>query len=179
MKFKLLLAALVFCSCATAQTNLLILDMEGLESVKLGIKQQDLEKIIGKRIPLTNPTDTISGSWMDSATITYKNIPLQLVFQRQYYDSTNFWMMVTSISTSDNRVKTRKGIKIGSDKVSVINSYEFYPIDIFPEYDMDGKLTGSTIINVYDNSQSTNLVFRFVRNKVVEVQSRMAFDDED
>jgi hypothetical protein len=179
MKYKLLLAALVYGSCISAQTNYVILDMQGIGSIKQAIKQEELEKIIGKKIPLTNPTDTISGSWVDSAIITYKTIPLSLTFQRQYYDSVNFWMMVTSIATSSKKVQTLKGIKIGSDKVTVINSYEFYPMDIYPEYDIDGKLTGATIINVYDNEQSTNLVFRLVKNKVVWIESGLTFEDGD
>ena len=179
MKFYFFIIAALYGSLVSAQGNSYVIDMDGIGEVKIGMSQEDLEKVIHKKIPLTNPTDTISGSWMDSATVVYKSIPLFISFQRSYSDSVHFNMTISGISTKNKLVKTIKGIGIGSNKIAVINAYEFNAMDIFPEYNEDGKLSGNSLIYVYDDAQKGSLRFLLTKNKVVSIESTIGFDEED
>lgn len=179
MKYIITVTALFATCLVKAQRTVPVIDMNGIEIIQLGMSQQDVEKVIGKKIPLTNPTDTISGSWMDSASISYKNIPLKLSFVRNYYDSAQFNMRVVSISTGSNLVITEKKIRCGSAKADVINAYEFLPMEIFPEYGEDGNLTGGSFIYVFNESRSSSFRFRFLKNKLVSIEATNFFDSED
>ena len=55
-----------------AQNNDYLVSLDGIGTLKLGMKQVEVEKVLNKKIPLTNPSDTISGSWQDSAKVKYK-----------------------------------------------------------------------------------------------------------
>jgi len=139
MKKIFLLLCIVASTTVTAQNKDYIISMEGIGAIKLNMKQAELEKLLKKKIPLTNPMDTVSGSWQDSAKIRYKNIDIELRFQRGYVTNDSFYMFITWIGTSSPLCKTITGIGIGSDKLKIISAYDGYYLSIQPSYLFSNK----------------------------------------
>src|SRR5688500_11199977 len=67
-----------------------LITLDGIGPLQIGMTQDEVEKLVNKKIPLTNPSDTISGSWTDSAFIKYKEADLRLTFVRSYEDDHRF-----------------------------------------------------------------------------------------
>jgi hypothetical protein len=164
-----------------AQNNDYLVSMDGIGPIKLGMTQAELETLLNKKIALTNPSDTISGSWQDSAKIKYKNIDLQLDFQRNYFAENTFNMIIISIRTSNPLCKTRPGIGIGADKLKIITAYEGFPISMGPEYEEDGERSKTkyqvTVNN--DTGERRRILFYLTNKKVVAIKVEIAFSDSE
>ena len=113
---------------APAQNKDYIISMEGLGALKLGMTQTALEKLLNQKIKLTNHLDTINDYFQDTARLKYKNIPVQLEFERNYTAPYTFHMRLIGIRASSPLCKTASGIGIGSDKLKIITAYENYPV---------------------------------------------------
>lgn len=182
---KLLIPFLFFLgACSNKQTlksnenNDYPVSMEGIAAIKLDMSQEELEKILNKKITLTNLTDTVSGSWQDSATIKYKEVDLRLSFQRSYIANDSFHMTVIGIRSSSPLCKTKPGIGVGADKSTIIAAYEDHFLKIIPEFDganEAGKIR-STII-IHDNEVTRKIVFHMINNKVVSTETAIHFQD--
>jgi predicted metallo-beta-lactamase superfamily hydrolase len=107
MKKLFFLLLLAFSMKTSAQSNDYTVSFDGIGAIKLGMKQLEVEKVLNKKILLTNPQDTISGSWQDSAKVKYKNIEVRLSFQRNYTDDKVFDMEVIGIQTTSPVCKTQ------------------------------------------------------------------------
>jgi hypothetical protein len=178
MKIIFLLVVLYSRVCYS-QTTDLQMTMNGLGKLELGAKQHQVEKILNKKLQLTNPTDTISGSWVDSAKVSYKNIPLTLYFQRDYYDSVNFDMSLYSIVAKSPPVKTNSGIGIGSVKMDIVNKYEMYSVDMSPMWNEESIIKGHSIIYVRSLTEDRMLVFILKNNKVISMETSISSNDGD
>lgn len=167
---------------ASAQNNDYLISMDGIGSIKLGMKQNELEKLLNRKIPLTNPWDTISGSWQDSAYIRYKNIDLRLDFQRNYFAADTFNMMIIGIETKSPLCKTENGIEIGSDKLKIITAYENYEISLMPEYDDEDysiKSKSRSIVNILNETRNRMITFSLTNKRVTAFKVRTSFSDEE
>lgn len=104
--------------------------MEGIGVVKTGMSLEELEKVLQQKVLLTNPMDTISGSWTDSAFIKYKDAELRLTFVRTYAyeEKDSFHMRLTEMSTTSPLFKTAGGMGVGATKQQVINAFDNYKI---------------------------------------------------
>lgn len=152
-----------------AQTNPYEVSTEGIGAIKLGMSQTDLEKLLQIKIPLANITDTVSGSWQDSAHITYRSIPIALQFTRDYFEENKFRMVITGMRTNSPRCKTSNGIGIGADKISIIKAYEAHRITIEPDLidDTFGKNSReNATLSVSDQLYSKLILFYLVNRKV-------------
>ena len=152
------------------------------------MSQEELEKALQQKIPLTNPTDTISGSWTDSAVIKYKDAELRLTFVRTYaYEARDsFHMRLTEMSTSSPLCKTAGGVGIGSTKQQVINAFDNYRIDMAPEYIMTNDTTWGRSKTPYTNSiredrEGPRIAFYLNRkdNKVYLIEVGTFYDDSE
>lgn len=159
-----------------------LLSLEGIGPVKTGMSQADLEKLIGNKIPLTNPQDTVSGSWEDSALIQYKDAPLHLGFVRTYVEEDSFYMRVTGIKTSSPLCKTESGIGIGSGKQQIIDAYDNYMIIMIPDYEDTTYTTRSKSrlsIMVREDREGYEITFYLKDNKVYAMAAGTYYDDEE
>ncbi len=164
-----------------AQNKDYLISTDGLGAIKLGMSQAELEKLIAKKIPLTNPDDTISGAWYDSAKIRYKNIDVEVNFQRRYVTNDSFYMTVRWIGAKSPLCKTASGIGIGSDKLKIISAFNGYYMDIMPVYFNEGKEKSKTMstISVREDVEGYTILFNLVNKKVVSFEIFPVYDDEE
>jgi hypothetical protein len=166
---------------ANAQNKDYIISMEGLGSLKLGMTQTELEKTLHQKIRLTNYLDTINDYFQDTAKLLYKNIRVQLEFERNYYAPYKFNMRLIGIRASSPLCKTVSGIGIGSDKLKIITAYEDYPITLqqghVNYYHTEKSKTKSTI-SISDDSSFFMIRLFLLNNKVVSFELKSFLPDE-
>lgn len=163
------------------ENNDYLITLDGIGAVKTSMSQQELEKLLNQQIPLTNPTDTVSGSWEDSATINYKKIELSLGFVRTYENSDSFYMRVTGMKTSNPLCKTQNGIGIGSSKQQIIDAFENYFLIMAPEYE-DTTIERSKTryyIKVREGYEGAQMIFSLFKNKVTSIEVGTFYDDSE
>jgi hypothetical protein len=134
------------------------------------------------KIPLTNPTDTISGSWQDSASIRYGKVDFQLIFQRNYSAENTFDMIVISIKSNSPLCKTKEGIGTGTDKIKIISAYELNDISIIPDYEDESyeiRSKTKATISVKNETRRKMILFYLVNRKVTGYEVKIAFSDEE
>ncbi|HSU28286.1 MAG TPA: hypothetical protein VLJ68_07890 [Chitinophagaceae bacterium] len=159
-----------------------LISMEGIGPVKLEMSQEELEKLLNKKIPLTNPTDTVSGSWQDTATVKYKDIDLKIHFQRNYVKGDSFYMYVIGVETSSPLGKTSSGLSLGADRSTIIDTYENNLILIWPDYLQEDTSSDKKryLIDVRDEKQnSREISFSVVNKKVVSIKAGIHFSDSE
>lgn len=159
-----------------------LITMEGIGAIKTGMPQHELEKLLNKPIPLSNPTDTISGSWEDSAVVKYKEAEFNLGFVRSYTDNDSFYMRVTGMKTSSDLCKTNNGIGIGSSKQQIIDAFENYMILMAPEYEDTTYTTRSKTrysIKVRESYEGGQIIFYLTNNKVSAIEVGSFYDDSE
>lgn len=186
----LFISLLFFAACsnnkkenaAVAPNDDYLVSMEGIGAVKLDMSQEELEKLLNKKIPLTNPTDTVSGSWQDTATVVYKDIVLKIDFQRSYTKGDDFVMRVIRIETSNPLGKTANGLSIGSDKSTILDAYEPNWIYMGPDYSQEDTISTQRryLIGVRDETQNSREInFYLVDKKAVAIQVAVRFSDSE
>ncbi|MBK5271633.1 MAG: hypothetical protein JJE22_11540 [Bacteroidia bacterium] len=168
MKKTIFFLLILIAANANAQVNDYTVTMEGIGAIKIDMKQDELEKLLNKKIPLTNPWDTVSGAWYDSAKIKYKGIDLRIEFQRTYTAENSFYMRIIAMQTSSPLCKTRSGICIGSDKLKIIAAYEDNTLIVTKE-----------AIIVRDNDEERMIIFNMINKKVVSVEIATYFNDAE
>lgn len=182
-----LLIVLVACSSKNDQpdknvnTDYLV-SLDGIGPVKTGISQDELEKLLNKKIPLTNPRDTISGSWQDSAFIKYKEADLRLTFVRNYDVADSFYMRITEVQTSSPLCKTKSGIGIGSNKQQIIGAFEDHMLFMEPDFDDTTYTTRSKTlysIKAREAREGREIVFYLKDNKVYAIKVDSFYDDSE
>jgi len=161
-----------------------LVTLDGIGPVKTDMSQGELEKLLNKKIPLTNPWDTISGSWMDSALIKYKEADLRLTFVRTYAYSApdSFHMRMTDVETSSPLCKTKDGIGIGSGKKQIIDAFEDHLLFIEPDYEDTTYTTRSksrSTIKAREAREGREIIFYLKDNKVYAIKVGSFYDDSE
>lgn len=165
-----------------------LVSLDGIGAVKTSMTQEELEKLLQQKVPLTNPNDTVSGSWSDSAVIMYKEAEIRMGFVRTYaYTKTDsFHMRVTGMVTSSPLCKTADGVGIGSTKMQVINAFDNYRIYMEPEFIMVNDTTwgrSKTLytIRVREGREGPQIAFYLNRkdNKVYSIGVGTFYDDSE
>lgn len=187
MKKICLLFFILAATCAAAQNKDYIISMNGLGSLKLGMSQAEVEKLLNKKILLINSLDTINPFYEDTAKLTYKNIAVQLEFQRNYNVPNQFYMQLIGIRSSSPLCKTATGIGIGTDKLKIIAEYDKYHVNIQPgfySYYETEKGRGKSTLSILDDAASTmdgsnayTMVFYLLNKKVVSFELKAKFND--
>jgi len=165
----------------TAQNKDYTISFEGLGSLKLGMIQDEVEKLLNQKIKLTNHLDTVNNFYLDSARLKYKNIPVQLEFERNYYAPNVFHMRLIGIRASSPLCKTANGIGIGSAKLKIITAYEDYGIKMQPgyaHYYETEKGKGKSTISILDDSGVYTIRLYLLNNKVVSFELKAYIIDE-
>lgn len=161
-----------------------LVSLDGIGTIKTKMKQDELETLLNQKVPLGNLTDTISGSWVDSATVKYKDAGLRLSFVRTYaYEKEDsFHMRITGIKTESPLCKTAGGIGIGSSKEQIIESFDNYLLIIGPGFDNDTDTIRSKslyVITVREHREGPQMVFYLKNNKVQSIEVSSFYDDEE
>ncbi len=187
MKKICLLFFILAATCATAQNKDYMISMNGLGSLKLGMSQAEVEKLLNKKILLPNSLDTINNFYEDTAKLTYKNIAVQLEFQRNYNVPNKFYMRLIGIRSSSSLCKTVTGIGIGTDKLKIILEYDKYHVNIQPgfySYYETEKGRGKSTLSILDDAASTmdgtnayTMLFYLLNKKVVSFELKAKFND--
>jgi hypothetical protein len=173
---------------ATAQNKDYIISMKGLGQLRLGMSQADVEKLLNKKILLANSLDTINSNYQDTAKLKYKNINVQLEFDRSYFAPYKFRMRLIGIRASSPLCKTGTGIGIGSDRLKIIADFDNYHVKIQPGYvsyyDTE-KGRGKSTLSILDDAASTQdgsnaytMVFYLLNKKVVSFELKAKLRDE-
>lgn len=188
MKRIYLLFFIVAASCTAAQKKDHIIRMNGLGALKLGMSQEEVGKLLNEKIILPNSLDTINNNYQDTAKLKYKNIDVQLEFDRSYYAPYKFRMRLIGIRASSSLCKTATGIGVGTDMLKIIADYDSFHVKIQPGYvsyyeTEEGK--GKSTLSILDDAASTmdgsdayTTVFYLLNKKVVSFELKASLRDE-
>lgn len=196
-RFSFLLVPVFIIACSQKQdtpksakpenTDYLV-SLDGIGPVKTGMSQVELEKLLGQKIPLSNPTDSISGSWMDSATIRYKEAELKLSFVRTYAYEKNdsFHMRINSITSNSPLHQTAGGIGIGSTKEQIVEAFDHHRLFLAPDFIMIndttwGRSKSLYSISVREDREGAQIVFHInlKDKKVYSIEVGTYYDDQE
>lgn len=163
-----------------------LISLDGIGPVKTEMTLAELETVLKQKIPLTNPKDTSSGSWMDSAFIKIKEADLRLSFVRTYAykNPDSFHMRVSDMRTSSPLFKTINGIGVGSSRLEVCNAFDNYRIYMGPETVMINDSTWVQSKDLYqvrvrEHREGPQIVFYVKDNKVYQVEVGSYYDDQE
>lgn len=154
---------------------------QGIDQLRIGMTLDESKKILGQDIPLTNADDDIS--WMDTVYATYNKIPMEIFYERQYNNDIDdsFTKVIAGFRVKSELCKTEKGIGVGSEKMDIINKYDGYVMNIYPEFEDTTYTTRSktkSIINVSRGEDTVNmLIFSLDRNRVSAVELSRFFGE--
>lgn len=190
---KLLLPFLIFLvACgskkdqpATTNENTdYLVTLDGIGPIKTGMSQEELEKVLNKKVPLTNLTDTISGSWVDSARVQYKDADINLSFVRtQTMTIDSYYLRIDGMETSNPLWKTKEGVGIGSSKQQIIDAFfDGHLLFMGPEYADTTYTTKSKTnytITVREDREGREIIFYLKDNKVNAIKVGSFYDDEE
>lgn len=180
---------LLIATCAIGQSKDYIISMTGLGELKLGMTQSEVEDLLKKKLDITkNYLDTIYGSYQDTAKAVYKNVPVQLEFNKSFYAPYKFHLRLIGIRASSPLCKTATGIGIGADQLKIITAYDSFHVNIQPGYvnyffTEEGK--GKSTLTVLDDAASTQyswadaytIVFYLLNKKVVSFELKAKLKD--
>lgn len=163
-----------------------LVSLAGIGPVKTSMTQAELEKLLQQKIQLGNSTDTVSGSWMDSARVKYRDADLQFSFVRSYAfaNPDSFVMRLNAITTKSPLCKTTGGVGIGSTKQEIINAFDNYRIYMGPQFVMVNDTTWDRSKDLYSVSirearEGPQIVFYLKDNKVYSIEVGSFYDDEE
>jgi hypothetical protein len=162
--------------------NDLLVTLDGIGPIKTFMSQEQLEKTLGKKIPLTNLRDTVSGSWMDSAFIKYKEADIRLTFERSFDEHDNTFMRMTTIETSSPLCKTIEGVGIGSSKQEIIKAFPGNRLSMNHGFEKDTDTIPAKslyVITVRQNREGPQIIFYLKNNKVRSIEVGSYYDDEE
>jgi hypothetical protein len=189
MKKICLFFFIVAAACTAGQNKEQIISMNGLGSLKLGMSQDEAEKLLNEKILLPNSLDTNSHNYQDTAKLKYKNIDVQLEFNRSYYAPNKFRMRLIGIKANSPLCKTASGSGVGSDMLKIIADYDSLHVKIQPgfvNYFQTEEGKGKSTLTILDDAASTmdywsdayTMVFYLLNNKVVSFELKAKLKDE-
>ena len=189
MKKICLFFFIVVAPCTAAQKKDHIISLNGLGSLQLGMSQEGVEKILNEKILLPNSLDTINDNYQDTAKLKYKNIDVQLEFNRSYYAPYKFRMRLIGIKANSPLCKTASGIGVGTDMLKIIAAYDSLHVKIQPGYAYyyeteEGE--GKSTVSILDDAASTmdyfsdayTMVFFLLNKKVISFELKAKLKDE-
>lgn len=142
----------------------------GIGPIKTGMNKNVVEKLLN--ITLKLPHTSQPDNWdYDTVKATYKDMPLQLIFSREYVGTgNNTRISLYSVQSSHPMVKTKSGVGIGDDKLKIVKTYEQYHLSIEPEWVDSKPNTSRSIVRLYDNDNPKTLVFYLDNNIITRIE---------
>lgn len=149
-----------------------IVSKEGIGEIKIGMTQQELEKLLAQKLAMKHANDP--EAWADTTTAKYKDIEVTLYFERYTNEDETHNMQLTGIKTSSQLCKTVSGLGVGDEKPAIIAAYDDNPIDMGPEYEQINDTTWAPSkikynINIKDDKWDRQLIFQLVNKKTASL----------
>ena len=175
-----LLAATHLYSCNTksdkagVQDKDYLIDMTGLDSLKLGMSKADLEALLNTKFTLRHIK--VDNGPYDTFNTKYKDVDLTIYL---YEGDDESIATLYGIQSTDPSCKTAAGIGMGTEKAKVIDAYTNHKKYIYPEYETyPVRSKTKSVIAVMDTLESKALLFHIVNRKVssIELSSYFEFD---
>ncbi|HVG41447.1 MAG TPA: hypothetical protein VM888_07525 [Chitinophagaceae bacterium] len=143
--------------------------MAGIGEIKVGMKKADLEKLIGTPIKLKNLLKKESDR--DTVLCTYKDIPMQVVLDKNFTADNLSEIVVWEVKSSSPQLKTKSGIGMGEDKLKIITTYEGYIIFLMPEYENNYTVKSKTksTVTLRGDESGNVIIFYLTNNKVTAI----------
>ena len=104
-----------------------LLSKEGIGDLKIGMLQKDIEKLLDQRLAMKHANDT-GEVWVDTATAKYRDIDVELYFQRSYVEENSDQMELMALSTSSPLCKTADGLGVGDERMLFLPSTRITPL---------------------------------------------------
>lgn len=161
----ILIILLAISSSVHAQKEKRILNFDGIDELKLGMTKAEIEKLTGQKITFKHIG--IDEQYTESVKVIYKGLPFDLLLMRSEENGAR----LESVSTGSIMYRTPEGIGIGSDQLTIINTYE----------DQLLIIGGETITLADINNLHASIVFQMKNNMVVKisVEPTAAFRDRE
>lgn len=158
-----------------------LLSKDGIGELKIGMLQKDVEKLLGQPLLMKHAKDT-GEIWVDTAAAKYKDIDVELYFQRSYMEGHETEMELMALSSTSTRCRDAFGLGVGDDRAAIIAAYEENPINMGPEGVMINDTTWGLsktnyYINISDDKYDKQVIFLLVNKKVASVQASLAMGD--
>lgn len=186
----ILLTALVFTGCSqgddkkssgkketTTASAENTITKDGIGDLKIGMTKTDLEKMLKATLSMKHAKDT-GEIWMDTATVQYAGMEVELYFQKLYSEEPTTEMELFGLSTKSPLCKTKSGIGVGDDRNAVLAAYEENPINMGPESVMVNDSTWELsktnyFIHVNDDNWDKQISFYLVNKKIASIEASM------
>lgn len=157
------------------------LSKEGIGELKIGMTRTDLEKLLKETLAMKHAKDT-GEIWMDTATVQYAGMEVELYFQKMYSEEPTNEMELYGLSTKSPLCKTSTGIGIGDDRNAVLAAYEENPITMGPESVMVNDTTWALSktnysIHVSDDQWDKQISFHLVNKKIASIEASIQMGD--
>jgi len=141
----------------------------------------DLEKLLKQSLVMNHANDT-GEIWVDTATVKYGEIDIDLYFQKMYSEEPANEMELYGLGTSSPLCKTETGLGVGDDRSAILAAYEDNPINMGPESVMVNDTIWALsktnyFIYISDDKWDKQLVFRLVNKKVASLEAIVAMGD--
>jgi hypothetical protein len=136
---------------------------------KVFMDKAEAEKILSKTLKSAKESNNYDGN----NTITYNGDIITLeVLPRYISDKSPDKDQIVSIATVSKKYRTKSGMGVGSTRYELLESYKDFPsFEMYPEWMEDGKAsTNVSYFVLNDNTAATCLVFKMVKNIVVEIR---------
>jgi hypothetical protein len=150
-----------------------ILTAGGIGDLKIDMSQAQVEKVLGQPLALRHAKDASDTWWSDTAIVKYKDLDLNLYFEKLTDASDNRYLQLIGIETASTLCRTATGAGVGDDKFDVIKAYDnnISTLNMGPEFEQVNDTTWlpsktKSYINVHDTSYATQLNFRLTDKKV-------------
>lgn len=143
----------------------------GIGDIKINMTLQQVEKASGQAITL-KPASGESYE-MDTALVSYKGIPVTLIFYTVGGEETNQpQKKVYSVGASHPTLQTRSGFTLGSDKFDIVKKLDGMYINLQPDWRMDSKPDKAkySVLMLTDGENGTILIMYFENNKLTGFQ---------
>lgn len=150
---------------------------DGIGELKIGMTKTDLEKMLKESLALKHAKDT-GEIWMDTATVKYAGMEVELYFQKMYSEEPTNEMELFALSTKSPLCKTSTGIGVGDDRNAVLAAYELNPISMGPESVMVNDTTWTLsktnyFIHVSDDKWDKQISFYLVNKKIAAIEASL------
>lgn len=150
------------------------IDMEGLDSLKLGMTKAELEAMLKDTFKLKHIS--VDGGPYDTFNTKYNGANVTIYL---YESDEKTVATLYGLQTSDTTCKTKEGIGVGAEKIKVIDAYSDYKKYIAPVYETYPERSKTkSVIAVVDTAGSRAMLFHIINRKVssVELSSYYEFD---
>lgn len=157
------------------------LTKDGIGDLKIGLKQDEVEKLLNQQLHFQSMKDS-DGYWSDTVHVKYKNIDVDLFFERLGDENDNTYMQVSGMETKSPLCKTATGLGVGDDKASILAAYDNSPIDMGPAYEQINDTTWRSSptkfnVNIKDTSYDKQIVFHLLNKKTVSVEASYLMEE--